>query len=84
MFVVGEGCIQSISRSWMFQHNVLSVMPYHLAGPPGNSLNTQHLGQYQQYGGVSHPRVQRSREQQSFFVDLIYLYRHRCNNVCGG
>ena len=28
----------------MFQHNVLSVMPYHLVGPPGNSLNTQHLG----------------------------------------
>ena len=27
----------------MFQHNVLSVMPHHLVGPPGSSLNTQHL-----------------------------------------
>ena len=27
----------------MFQHNVLSVMPHHLVGPPGSSLNTQDL-----------------------------------------
>ena len=51
----------------MFQHTVLSVMPYHMVGPPGDSLNTQHVGQYQQYGGVSHPRVQHSRGQQGFF-----------------